>query len=282
MVKQLKATIILAFYNDIELLRVVLNALSCEREINFEVIIADDGSRQAVVDQVRSLVGDYAFPIVHVWQPDEGFGKAVILNRAVVAAKGDTLVFVDADCVPQGSFISDHLAIAGSGVCCVGRRVNVFRESLYALDCREAHRIISRNLFKLLWWSTKRKVTHLERGLRMPRFISSLFPKKHWGIVGCNFSVAKTDLLAINGFDERHNFPWGSEDSDLQRRLQLNGVVLKSLVQQACLLHFDASFFKRTESQSESDLERLRAFQAVSSENRSWTPYGIVKSHVPG
>lgn len=273
----MKASLILAFYNDIELLRVVLAALNAEHHIEFEVVIADDGSSQEVVAQVQALLDKYRFPVKHIWQPDQGFGKAIVLNKAVVAAGGETLIFVDADCVPQASFVSDHLRHAATGVCLVGRRVNVFRDALYELDCRAAHRIVSNNLPKLLWWSVNRRVTHLERGLRLPESVVGWLSKKHWGIVGCNFSVAKTDLIAINGFDERHNFPWGAEDSDLQRRLHLSGIKLKSLVQRACLIHFDGSFFNRKGGQSEYDLERLRAYQAVASENNRWTPYGIVR-----
>ena len=278
LVDRVKASLILAFYNDIELLRVVLAALNTERHIEFEVVIADDGSSQEVVAQVKALLDSYNFPVKYIWQPDQGFGKAIILNKAVVAASGETLIFVDADCVPQASFVSDHLRYAAPGVCLVGRRVNVFRDALYELNCRAAHRIVSNNLLTLFWWSVKRRVTHLERGVRLPEFMVACLSKKHWGIVGCNFSVAKTDLLAVNGFDERHNFPWGAEDSDLQRRLQLNGVALKSLVQQACLIHFDGSFFGRKDQQNEYDLERLRAYQLVASENQSWTAHGIVKS----
>lgn len=268
---------ILAFYNDIELLRVALAALSAEQNFEFEVIIADDGSRQEVVAQVQALLDDYEFPIKHVWQPDEGFGKTIVLNKAVVAASGEILIFVDADCVPQASFVSDHLRYAARGVCLVGRRVNVFRDALYELDCRLPQHIISRNLLKLLCWSIKRRVNHLERGIRLPKLFSILLPKKHWGIVGCNFSLAKLDLLAINGFDERCRVQWGAEDSDLERRLLLNGVVLKSLSQLACQIHFDASFDKRENSHYGDSVERKRISESAIQENRPWTPYGIVR-----
>lgn len=45
---------------------------------------------------------------------------------------------------------------------------------------------------------------------------------------GCNYSVARTDLLAINGFDEEYE-GYGREDTDVELRLQNYGLRIKSL-----------------------------------------------------
>lgn len=53
--------------------------------------------------------------------------------------------------------------------------------------------------------------------------------KKKGGILGSNFSIHKKDLLDINGFDERYTGPSIGEDSDIQYRLELNGLQINSL-----------------------------------------------------
>jgi glycosyltransferase involved in cell wall biosynthesis len=272
--KKIKISIILAFYNDVELLQLVLRAIEAQNPADLEILIADDGSSEQVLGELKELLNNCSLPIKHLWQPDEGFGKTVILNKAVVEALGEILIFIDADCVPQSSFIDDHLRNAEAGVCLVGRRVNVFRQALDRLDLSLPHKILPRNFSKLLWWSMKRSVNHLERGVRLPSWLASLMRKPGWGIVGCNFSLHKKDLLAINGFDERHRVHWGAEDSDLERRLKLHGFRLKSLSQQACQIHFDASYFKRRDKRSAPGANH---FDAAVAEGASWTPHGIVK-----
>lgn len=273
-----KVSIILAFYNDVVLLRLVLNAIATDQTHDLEVIIADDGSSQESVTQVTNLLRDYTFPIIHLWQPDDGFGKTIILNKAVVKASGDLLIFMDADCVPQKNFVADHLGRAGLGFCQVGRRVNVFRDAIHLLDCTEPQSIIANNFLKILWWSLTNRANHFERGIRLPLMVTNKLSKTHWGIVGCNFSLHKTDLLAINGFDERFRVQWGAEDSDIQRRLLMNGIKLQSLTQRACQIHFDAAFFARKNKTKTVSNGQPDYLKRVAEENRSFTPYGIIKS----
>ncbi len=56
-------------------------------------------------------------------------------------------------------------------------------------------------------------------------------------MLGSNFSAAKQDLIAINGFDELYNGPGCGEDSDVQYRLSLIGVTGKSLRNLAVQYH---------------------------------------------
>jgi GT2 family glycosyltransferase len=58
--------------------------------------------------------------------------------------------------------------------------------------------------------------------------LQHLFSKSNSSIVGCNFSLYRDDLLAINGFDEAYHSPGIGEDSDLELRLRNNGVRMKS------------------------------------------------------
>lgn len=275
----MRASIVLAFYNDLPLLKLVLDALKAQYDGSFEVLIADDGSRPDVVQGIEAILDHYPFELRHLWQPDQGFLKTVILNKAVQTARGEHLIFMDADCVPEQHFVADHLRHAAIGVCQTGRRVDVFRDAIDELDCREPARIIANNFAKLLRWSAQGKARNIEKGLRLPSWLASRLGGRVWGALGCNFSVARQDLLAINGFDERHGEQWGAEDSDVERRLLKLGVKRMSLRYQAVMIHFDASFFKR--GPSEDARRRWKFYQQAAAENRVWTPYGIVKEDRP-
>lgn len=280
----LEASVIVSFYNDLPLLQLVLMALAKQHTGQFEVLIADDGSKPEVRQALDQALPNYPYPIKHLWHPDEGFRKTVALNRAVLAAKAPCLIFIDADCVPQAHFVDDHIRHARPGVFQTGRRVDVHRDTLHTLDCTEPTRLVQRNWVKLLQWTLQRHARNLEKGWRLPpalaNKITNQISGRAWGVIGCNFSCDRDDLLAINGFDERYAVSWGAEDSDVERRLLKAGVCSRSLRYQATMVHFDASYAKRKSDQGlERDLDDH--FNHVKAENRVWTPYGIIKEDRP-
>jgi glycosyltransferase involved in cell wall biosynthesis len=280
-VANLKASIVLAFYNDTELLALVLDALKAQYHGQFEVLIADDGSSPKAVIRVEQMLRDCPFPTRHFWHADDGFRKTIIMNRAVSEAQGETLIFVDADCVPQMHFVDDHLHASQAGLCLAGRRMDVFRDAAKLLDCRRPARIVSSHVVKLLYWSVTSKARNVERGIRLPRPMAARFASTRWGLVGCNFSLRKSDLMAINGFDERHAVTWGAEDSDLQRRLLKAGMKIKGLRYQATMIHFDGSYFKRKDAVDMARHQGLSLYDQAAAEDRAWTPYGIIKEDRP-
>ncbi len=275
----LQASVILSFYNDLPLLRLALDALATQYVGQFEVLIADDGSRPDVVRELEQLLPRYAFKVRHRWHDDSGFRKTVILNCAVTQAQTDCLIFVDADCVPQTHFVDDHLRHAGPGICQTGRRIDVFREATDELDCSEPAQLLGRNWTTFLRWSWRRQARNIEKGIRLPSVLADKVRGRAWGALGCNFSVNRQDFLQINGFDERFCVTWGAEDSDPERRLLKAGVRIRSLRYQATMIHFDASYFKRRGGRP--IREANGHYAAVEAENRVWTPYGIIKEDRP-
>ncbi|WP_254424452.1 galactosyltransferase-related protein, partial [Vibrio sp. 10N.261.45.E1] len=79
---------------------------------------------------------------------------------------------------------------------------------------------------------------NVEKGIRITNSIlSKKLNRKKKGIVGCNFSLYKKDLLSINGFDNRYEVPGVGEDSDIEYRLKKSGVRVKNIFYQAVILH---------------------------------------------
>ena len=76
----MKASIIITTYNAEEWLRKVLIGFSVQTFLEFEIIIADDGSTLKTKELIAAFQNKFKYPIVHVWQLDEGFQKSKILN----------------------------------------------------------------------------------------------------------------------------------------------------------------------------------------------------------
>ena len=88
-------SIIIAVYNDWAPLDQCLRSLVQQKNgAGFEVIIADDGSAEAVPEFIRSW-GEY-YPLTILRHPHAGISTA--RNRGVQVSKGKILLFVDADC----------------------------------------------------------------------------------------------------------------------------------------------------------------------------------------
>ena len=121
----IKASVVLAFYNRVDYLRLVLAGFERQSFKDFEILIADDGSLQKTVNDVEKLSIELSYPVTHLWHEDKGFRKNKILNKAIMAAKSEYLIFIDADCVPHSGFVSEHLDYKGKGKCLTGRRVNL-------------------------------------------------------------------------------------------------------------------------------------------------------------
>lgn len=270
----MKISIIISFYNKIELLRKVLEALSLQTEQDFEVVIADDGSREDVVAQLKALQTAYAFPIQHVWHEDKGWRKNMILNRAVVAARGEYLIFLDGDCLPERHFVAEHYAARSEKHVVTGRRVLLTEKT----TARLLGTPITRTsfglglFFQLLWETICGQKTQMEQMIRLPEWMRRLFLRERVRyILGCNFSLYKSTLLAANGFDERFAYPGYGEDIDLEFRLSRMGIPAVSrkcqLVQFHCYhKHFDTNY------------EPNKLLLKENTDNGvTRTPYGIVK-----
>ena len=82
-----------------------------------EVIVGDDCSTDAVIiEKLREIA---ALPRCRVFRPSQNLGRAAIRNALAREAKGEWLLFIDADAeVRSSAFIADYLAAAE------GSRVN--------------------------------------------------------------------------------------------------------------------------------------------------------------
>lgn len=268
----IKATVIAAFYNRIDYLKLILAGFERQTGKEFELIIADDGSREDVVKEIKKNIPKHSFPIKHVWQEDKGFRKNKILNKAITESESDYLIFIDADCIPHRDFIAGHLSFSQKNISLTGRRVNLSEKVSNKLTEKNVRSgLLEKNFLLLIKDGLFGKSIDVEKGLYIKnRFLLNYFNRKSRGLLGCNFSVYKEDLIKINGFDERYEAPSVGEDSDIQFRLELAGVKIKSINHAAVQYHL----FHKLQERSQKNLE---LFVQVQKSKLAFTPYGLKK-----
>ncbi|HXO75095.1 MAG TPA: glycosyltransferase, partial [Puia sp.] len=109
----MKLSVIVAFYKNIPFLDMIFKGLNKQTYTDFEVIIAEDDDAAATVEFLKEQSALLPFPILHVSQKDDGFRKDEILNKAVIAATGEFLVFLDGDCIPHRRLLKEYVSRAG-------------------------------------------------------------------------------------------------------------------------------------------------------------------------
>ena len=215
----MKASLIIAIYNNIRFLKAVLDSLQLQTEKDFEIIIAEDGDSPIV----KEFINAYTFeqPWQHLTQKDEGWRKNQAMNMAIRAAKTDWLIFIDGDCIPHPRFIEMHVRYSDEKNILAGKRVKldkstsgkILNKSLKITD-------LQKKMFRKLIFG-KGTIQFIEEGFFIsPDGLLGFIPKirKNNKLVGSNMSFSKKAIYSINGFDEDYKLPAVGEDYDLTWR----------------------------------------------------------------
>lgn len=225
------ASIIMTTYNAPRHLQLALAGMQVQTERNFELHIADDGSRPETAELVERFMQNAPFPVVYSWQQDLGYRKTKILNEAIRKAKADYFIFVDGDCICHRDFIANHLKYREKGFYLAGRRVDLGPEFSAKITPEMVLRgDFSRPNLRLLFSSIRKDSEYWHRSLPIYNNVlrRALKMEKIDDMKGCNFSVDRESLFKINGFDEDYE-GYAREDTDLELRLQYLGLKIKSL-----------------------------------------------------
>ena len=259
-------SLIIAVYERDDFLERVFLSIANQTLKDVEVIVADDGSGPQIADLIGEYAMSFRHPVKHVWHEDDGFQKTIIVNKAVTHATAPYLVFTDGDCILHHRFLERHVERCKPMQVLSGRRV-MFDETLTGKVSLEDVR--SRRVEKIAyWWRHAGKIDRWN-GFYVPWLhgIRNL-SRKNYQILGSNFSVHKSDFMAVNGYDERI-IGRGLEDNNLWARFVNSGIAVRTITREALQYHL----YHRSDPIPHSDefIEQYRA----SMETR--TPYGIVK-----
>jgi glycosyltransferase involved in cell wall biosynthesis len=220
--KKPAVSLIVTTYNRVDALEAVLRSILKQSILPVEVIVADDGSTSETKELVQKISSIFPIPLHHCWQEDKGFRVAAIRNKAMAKAISDYIVMIDGDIVLHKHFIRNHKQVASRGKFVQGRR---------ALLSEELTRQFLFGKKKWVnWWShgVKNKLNAIEIRTLSPVMSTLLSKQKHTSIRSCNMACWKSDILAINGFNEAFE-GWGREDSEFAVRLFNNGIRRKDL-----------------------------------------------------
>jgi glycosyltransferase involved in cell wall biosynthesis len=271
-----RTAVILSTYNAPDRLEPTLIGYAAQQRTGFELIVADDGSSAATRDVIRAVANRYGCHIRHVWQADAGFRKCRILNQAALATDAEYLIFSDGDCVPRGDFVDVHMQHARPGRFLSGGYFKltaqtsgqITPDAILAGRATDASWLVAHGthrsgLGKLRW-----------NGWRA-RFMNAVTPTRAtWN--GHNSSCWRSDLLRVNGFDERMGY-W-AQDREFGERLVNAGVRGTQIRYSAICVHLHHERPYKTDASR----ERNRQIRAETKARRAtWTADGVVKASEP-
>ncbi len=219
-------SVIVTTYNREDALDAALRALSCQSDRNFEIVIADDGSRPETAELIASWRARLPMPLKHVRHEHRGFRGGEIRNRGIIASDGALCIFLDGDCLARADFIATHRRLAEPGWFVTGNRVLLSRKLTEAV-LAEGLAVETWNFAALARERLRGDVNRLLPACRLPLGPLRKRRRNDWeGAKTCNFGIARHDLDRVDGFDASY-VGWGFEDSDLAVRLFHAGVQRK-------------------------------------------------------
>ncbi|NBU80600.1 MAG: glycosyltransferase [Flavobacteriaceae bacterium] len=232
------ASVIFSTFNSEDWLEKTIIGFSVQTFKDFEIIIADDGSREATRELIDRLRKEISIPIIHVWQEDNGFQKSQILNKAILASTSDYLIFTDGDCIPRADFVEVHLKHREEGYFLSGGYFKLPMDISKAITSDD---IIHQRCFDLQWLKSK----GLKNSFKNIKFKASGVYAKILNFItptnaswnGHNSSGWKKDLMAVNGFNQEMQY--GGQDRELGERLFNKGLKSKQIRYSAICVHLD-------------------------------------------
>ncbi|MDC1286842.1 glycosyltransferase family 2 protein [Gammaproteobacteria bacterium] len=232
------ASVIFTTYNHPQWLEKTLWGFSIQSNRDFEIIVADDGSgpeTRAVIEALRPQID---IPIQHIWQEDDGFQKCKVMNKAIMASKGEYLIFTDGDCIPHPNFVKNHVELAAANTLLSGGYFKLPLELSRAISKQD---ILAGNATRPDWL--------LRHGVPFTPKICKLYSHPAMGAIldaltitratwnGHSSSTWKKHIVATNGFDERMQY--GGQDREFGERLVNLGLKTRQVRYRCSCVHLD-------------------------------------------
>ena len=213
---------------------------------NFEIFIADDGSKDETRDLISKLKRQLSIPIYHYWQPDVGYRKATINNkvfRELNSKRFPIIICLDHDVILHPRFVEDHYLAhkqeSFKPLLFMGRRVDLSPQLSDKISASNVQSFVNGFNFDLLWSSLKGETKNVMRSIRLskPRWLIHLLKRDRvHDLLGSNYSISTEVMLQVNGYNEDFKSYWG-EDGDLFVRIRNSKVKIYGLIGYAIQWH---------------------------------------------
>ncbi|EIF9457340.1 glycosyltransferase [Escherichia coli] len=227
-------SIVIPTYNRAKMLAITLACLCNQKTIyDYEVIVADDGSKENIEEIVREF--ESLLNIKYVRQKDYGYQLCAVRNLGLRAAKYNYVAILDCDMAPNPLWVQSYMELLAvdDNVALIGPRKYIDTSKHTYLDflsqkslINEIPEIITNNQVagkveqnKSVDWRIEHfKNTDNLRLCNTPfRFFS-----------GGNVAFAKKWLFRAGWFDEEFTH-WGGEDNEFGYRLYREGCYFRSV-----------------------------------------------------
>lgn len=270
----LAISVIISTYNSEAYLSKVLESYKHQDYNNFEVIVADDGSRETTKELIDSFKADYPVNLSHIWHEDKGYRRQELLNKCIVRTEHEYILMTDGDCIARPDFVSTHAKFAQKGYFLSGGYCKLDMPTSEAIALTD---IENGNCFKPKWLKKKgvlgkKQELKLSVGDKLANFLDVVTPTGAT-FNNCNSSAWKSDLIAINGYDERMQY--GGPDRELGERLVNFNIKPKQIRYKAICLHLDhPRGYKTKES-----LDRNLVIRKATRDNKTIETSHGIKQH---
>jgi glycosyltransferase involved in cell wall biosynthesis len=232
----MKTSVIISTYNSPLWLQKTLWGFFRQSRNDFELLIADDGSRPETEALLREMAPASPVPLVHVWQPDDGFRKCRILNKTIAVARGERILLTDGDCIPRRDFVEVHTRLAQPDCFLTG---TYFKLPKNVADAITEADVDSQRAFRAGWLLThglpfSSKLLKLVTGPPFDAWLNRLTPARPtWN--GHSASCLRAQAIQVNGFNE--DMYYGGLDVEFGLRLNHVGVQTRHIRYSTITLH---------------------------------------------
>jgi chondroitin synthase len=273
---QLGLSVIIPTFNRSKILDVTLACLvNQETKYPFEVVVADDGSKEAIDLVVRQY--EPLLDIKYVRQKDYGFQLSAVRNLGMRASKYEFIAILDCDMAPNPRWVESYMQLLSrdDGIALVGPRKYVDTQ-LYAPSEFQKNKNLIEQLPEV---RTNNTVSGKNEGeisvdWRLSHFRQSQdlrlcdSPFKYFS--GGNIAFAKIWLKTAGCFDEDFEH-WGAEDAEFGYRLFRHGCFFQVV--------WDAIAYHQESPTETDDMYRSEGKKITNTIMYERTPYVFRKLH---
>lgn len=214
----MKFSFVIPTFNDLHLLVNTLEALNCQigfGKDDYEVIVIDDGSSSNSKELLLAVNRNYSLQYYYL-ERCKASCRSRARNFGIEKAKGQYIVFIDADIIIQKTYLSELSRFYKylPDAIIVGSRI-MLQEDVKKEDIQSGDIFAQKYINKTM-------LDFRHTIFKELSFNFASFKAPFLYALTCNMSVPKKLIDEISGFDEELIY-WGIEDVEFARRLHSRG-----------------------------------------------------------